>query len=75
MRLLPTRICALGQQFTDNVGKAKGMNDGAIQEGSTGKLSIPKRVLAVYRNLIPFNSVAVAATWLRVAFVGLEPTC
>jgi hypothetical protein len=51
------------------------MNDGAIQEGSAGELTIPERVLAVYRNLIPINSVAVATTRLRVTFVSLEPTC
>lgn len=58
-----------------NVRKTNRMNDRAIQEGSAGELTIPVRILVVYRNLIPFNSVAVAATRLWVAFVGLEPTC
>jgi len=77
LRFLRHRLCIgfLGEEFLHNIRKTERMNDRAIQESSAGKLIVPIDVSSVYRNFVPLNSMAVAATRLRVAFVGFEPAC
>lgn len=64
-----------GQQFAENVGKAKRVNHGAVQKYRTRKLVAPLRVLAIDGDLIPINAMLVTAAWPGMLPVGFQAAC